>query len=266
MNDTCQIPGTTVPGDCMNYRCKISNDKSRMQLKPLGKISCLMENGTCLDKGDTITDEVSCLKKECKLYKYSNNTVATGIIERFYGCPYEERCEDIGTIKQDTQSCTTKKCRMFNNGLFMNWKIIDQGCSVGDGCRNHAERWNEDTESMCVVKSCNVKAEGKNGYTWNTDIISHGCRSFNGTCYYNGDTWMDDGCFTKNCTVSETEDGGSSMKTDIVGGICKAVDGSCVEYGKEFLAQEGGPPCVCVEATSTDGYSIGQTSCPVPAL
>ncbi|XP_033755047.1 uncharacterized protein LOC117337996 [Pecten maximus] len=87
VNGSCILKENTVRGEgCVNYRCKITNGRSKMQLKPL---DCDLGDGTCLRNGNAIKDEVSCLQKECKIFKYPNGTFSTRMVDTYYGCPLQ---------------------------------------------------------------------------------------------------------------------------------------------------------------------------------
>ncbi|XP_069114791.1 uncharacterized protein [Argopecten irradians] len=258
-NGKCELVDTVVDVGCMRYICKVSNFGSTMQWKP---IDCDLGDGTCHRREDTVRNETSCLEKVCRPFKADNGTFVTKTVEIYYGCPHNGGCEEDQSTILDTQTCTTKQCRLYNRGRKMAWIPIQQGCVVEGECKNDTNVWHENTEFMCVEKRCNVEGNKNGGFKWDTEIVHQGCR-YNDTCYYNGDTWMEESCFTKNCTVSETTNGGS-VRTDTVSGVCKAADGSCVPYGGDVI-QEDGAMCVCSQTVSPSGYLIGQTTCPVPA-
>ncbi|CAG2237299.1 unnamed protein product [Mytilus edulis] len=121
---------------------------------------------------------------ECKTYKCVKTIDAATFVQ------IGEKCRgDDGTCYPVDQSAWDAECAQYScsrsKGVLQ--LSSQQGCKDAAGqCHSVGSVWDENTESQCVTKSCNVE-----GLTYFEKIITHECRDIQGKCRQVGDSGFD---------------------------------------------------------------------------
>ncbi|XP_076113380.1 uncharacterized protein LOC143081030 [Mytilus galloprovincialis] len=214
--DKCVRPGARVKGkDCVKFQCK----QGKMVPTDIG---CEYD-GECLPLHMSIQE--GCSWKKCVIAAEGPNFIDTRLITEHdhkckmsaFGKEYDvgaevvmecktykcvktidaatfvqigEKCRgDDGTCYPVDQSAWDAECAQYScsrsKGVLQ--LSSQQGCKDAAGqCHSVGSEWDENTESQCVTKSCNVK-----GLTYFEKIITHECRDIQGKCRQVGDSDFD---------------------------------------------------------------------------